>query len=1252
MWLSAEETNVLDNALITMEHLYHSGLVRIQLKRLINEESKFEIEYSINKTQSSIKEQKESEKIKFLLARSEVDDHKRQLTFCNVDLSEAMKSKKILLNEHLKLLNLVNQMYLMMVKLEMAGHPDYQLKEETLQLSDRTGQISQILSQMKDGENEDAEKLKKLVEKQTEQFYLISEETIISYKRWLHNLDEFRKLTRLLGLLSNRQVMILIILLTKSTADNQKKWKFLKKLHPKMDMSSNGNVEIQLTIQSLRHYLRSLSLLSCNLSIENIQRLYYKHQIPIGSNSESCLQYLSNFLRELLNDERELSIKGTSIKDNQQYLITLPHKDQSAEANPIDHDLDIETFSILINIFNHRLPASFQILWCSHATEEDISLFFSRIQTFPHLTFVIPDIDKMHHRLREILFNKQDMLAKSDQAHGEVYYFSREFTSRKGLRPYLITPQIRNSTIAHQKLNELFPKTNLPKPKLRVICGKAGIGEFNKHIPCEKILFVCFSSGKTHLINARYKTPRTLFISINDRLNLTALISTLLSFDSTKNDEEPTIYFNISIHAPFIELNRAFFSLFVCGTLTDRISGLTFSLPNDQHWTFFIEIPHIEKYNRSIKDNFNQILPIISLLNSNSFEEVTEKTHKLHIGSQEELVARFLKAYENQTIDQLYVENGDTEGEEPEDKKNGLQFAPLNNEEECRSQINNCMARHARELQRNRISELSFIKFLYRRVRFFNESGYYRFNDKDKCLGSRVMEQMIQEAKNLSQMNFQETNYPRIFLVYDTGFSLYLLHTDWYAVPQNLKMIFETGDPAKRSEFKNKDYFAKCLAWLLDIPYENFIEVMDEMKFILTENFTYKLFHIHERKLTKLPLIIEGHTGVGKTFLLKFYSMLLNVKLTKGSLDGNTSPRIRERMSIWLRQQIFEDPPKSPSHDPLPVNVLLRKNLGLFNTIVKKIISKLSATNDQEGRELIDLSLQDQNDDVGHLLGMQELTDDRKPPEEFASTDDEIDDDALDYIQSTLSRHRYGNGALQFIWKTVINIAYCTDLKIYRTLNKLLYEHITFQIINYPLIEISSHLRKLLDPKDLKESPLNSIKLFDEYLLHTNTKSLFYRLLLHPGITEKQLEDFMKPICQLAEEIPTVELVVFFDEVNTASCLGLFKEMFMDGTIHGNNLPENIFFTAAINPPSREPKNEKAVHRSDYLVHQLPQALEHLKVSYSILQSNILKDYISKKIATFSLSGEQPTPLDAYIQMMLTECILTAQEFCEKFLGK
>ena len=143
MWLSADETTVLDNALITMEHLYKSGKVSIFLRYLSTEPSYYEIAYSIGRIQNTIRNDEdgeqdnnpiESEKIVFTLSMPEIDDHKRQLTFCNVDVQQNLFLKKPLVNGQLKLLERVNEIFAMNHKLELAGHPDYQLKEESYEI--------------------------------------------------------------------------------------------------------------------------------------------------------------------------------------------------------------------------------------------------------------------------------------------------------------------------------------------------------------------------------------------------------------------------------------------------------------------------------------------------------------------------------------------------------------------------------------------------------------------------------------------------------------------------------------------------------------------------------------------------------------------------------------------------------------------------------------------------------------------------------------------------------------------------------------------------------------------------------------------------------------------------------------------------------------------------------------------------------------------------------------------------------------
>ena len=157
LWLSAEETNVFDNALVVMEHLYKTGIIHIHLRHLLHEESFLRINYFIDKSQGRKFSEKENEniadtvndgsneeykeestidKMKITLSMFDIDDHKRQLTFCNVDLPENMSHIKILLNEQLELLKLITNIYSTLIKLEMSGHPNYQLKNKQYKIYD------------------------------------------------------------------------------------------------------------------------------------------------------------------------------------------------------------------------------------------------------------------------------------------------------------------------------------------------------------------------------------------------------------------------------------------------------------------------------------------------------------------------------------------------------------------------------------------------------------------------------------------------------------------------------------------------------------------------------------------------------------------------------------------------------------------------------------------------------------------------------------------------------------------------------------------------------------------------------------------------------------------------------------------------------------------------------------------------------------------------------------------------------------
>jgi hypothetical protein len=478
MWLSAEDTTVLDNALITMEHLCKTGAVDIHLRHLMKEQSYFEIGYSIDRIQGQTsnnteneEQRREPERIKFVLSMTDIDDHKRQLTFCNVDVQQNIVYSKALINGQLKLLQTIEKIFSALKKLEMDGHPDYQLRDEHYDIHLQYGR-----------DNRNAQ-LEHAVKIRTDNLEFVYDKLNEISKNWTQNLEKYRQECSLLKLFSNRQIMVLIILLR--TSPNSIRSRFLKKLYSFRNLNNQTEEEYQLTLQCLKHYLSSLRLQQS----DDLANIYQKHQIEPGSSTESCLKKLCLFLQDLFHNGNELMERRGMIDENQQYLVTL----NSIEKNS-STDLDMNTFCILLNIFNNRLPASYQILWCSIATIEDIELFFSRIRTFHYLIFVIMDIDKMNHRLRETLLTKQDLLTRDKVQHGTVYYFSNELTtSRNGLREFHIPAKYRIPNQTHKQLLTLFQRDKLAQPQIHIVYGAAGIGEFK----CFEIFFHFFSSSSS-----------------------------------------------------------------------------------------------------------------------------------------------------------------------------------------------------------------------------------------------------------------------------------------------------------------------------------------------------------------------------------------------------------------------------------------------------------------------------------------------------------------------------------------------------------------------------------------------------------------------------------------------------------------------------------------------------------------------------------------------------------------------------------
>jgi len=187
-----------------------------------------------------------------------------------------------------------------------------------------------------------------------------------------------------------------------------------------------------------------------------------------------------------------------------------------------------------------------------------------------------------------------------------------------------------------------------------------------------------------------------------------------------------------------------------------------------------------------------------------------------------------------------------------------------------------------------------WIKYLYRRVKVFDENSDFNYNVKHESLGSHLMETMLSEVEQYLRKDqiksWSGKNHHQ--LIYDftdqSSPQFRLICTAPDEMDSETRRKYESldfpgffiptlGDLEKRSTLDR--YLSQALNVPLstrDVDGEQRIGCIDDHSFVLTLDFTMKLLSIHERVACCIPCIIEGETGVSKTALTKMYSILLN----------------------------------------------------------------------------------------------------------------------------------------------------------------------------------------------------------------------------------------------------------------------------------------------------------------------------------------------------------------------------------------
>ena len=159
----------------------------------------------------------------------------------------------------------------------------------------------------------------------------------------------------------------------------------------------------------------------------------------------------------------------------------------------------------------------------------------------------------------------------------------------------------------------------------------------------------------------------------------------------------------------------------------------------------------------------------------------------------------------------------------------------------------------------------------------------------------------------------------------------------------------------------------------------------------------------------------------------------------------------------------------------------------------------------------------------------------------------------------------------------------------------------------------------------------------------------FRPLNVHGGLNEEDIVKFMEKAIE-ESKASEKKFWVFFDEINTCDCMGLFKEIICDRTLNGTQIPDNVISFGACNPylirkDAREQVGLVYQHQnleSDieadmknlvYRVHPLPNSLIEYVWDYGELSGPEEEAYIRAMIHNRT---SKSTPVDLFVKLLLT----------------
>lgn len=364
------------------------------------------------------------------------------------------------------------------------------------------------------------------------------------------------------------------------------------------------------------------------------------------------------------------SVTATASRsDSARAVVGTPSTVSLGTGSPVRYvckPLHSELFKVLLVIFRGSVPAPYEILWCDGDTsQQSLVAFIERAKHKPTRPFVLLQVDliipTLQYHLLKLFLTSHD----SRNSIGNLYCVETGpcvLRSASCIVPIFYEDEFDGVDFKTELRNLVFADKSIKSGGLECFYGPPG-------------------SGKTYQMRKRIKAIEkkdvlctTCTVSINEAFSISEVVQKLHRFALKAAGNPLLLCFQINLgrfqhsdraawDALMQQISKFFFRLLVLHSVDDPTSGATFNVQAGNRLRILVEMPdragHLEEPSTASANDLSTMhlfeeLPILATLGTKHHAEAMP----FDIGPEATHVAKYLKAYEDGTIDVLYGAGG------------------------------------------------------------------------------------------------------------------------------------------------------------------------------------------------------------------------------------------------------------------------------------------------------------------------------------------------------------------------------------------------------------------------------------------------------------------------------------------------------------------------------------------------------------------------------------------------------------------